>query len=184
MAETASNMMPLGTKAPEFSLPNVLNEEKLSLADVRGEQGLVVMFICAHCPYVKHIQEELAFVAEKYQHRGLGFVAISSNDVGTHPEDAPDQLKIQAEDNDFTFPYLYDETQEVARSYDAACTPDFYLFDADLKCVYRGRFDSSTPGNDEPVNGEDLRTAMDAMLDGEAVLEDQKPSLGCNIKWK
>jgi len=184
MAKTPSNMMPLGTPAPAFNLPDVISGENKTLEDVKGEKGLVVMFICAHCPFVKHIEEEIAFVAEKYEHRGIGFVAISANNVETHPDDAPDKLKEQAEKNDFEFPYLYDETQEVAKAYDAACTPDFYLFDHELKCVYRGRFDSSTPGNDEPVTGEDLKAAMDSLLDGEPIFDDQKPSIGCNIKWK
>ncbi len=184
MAVTPSTMLPLGTKAPDFELVDVLTDEMKTLADVRGKEGLVVMFICAHCPYVKHLEEEIAFVAEKYEKKGIGFVAISSNDIVSHPGDSLENLKIQAEEIDFEFPYLYDETQEVAKAYQAACTPDFYLFDADLKCVYRGRFDGSTPGNEEPVTGEDLREAMDQLLTGEPVYEDQKPSMGCNIKWK
>lgn len=184
MAVTPSTMMPLGTQAPDFNILDVVSGEKKTLDDVKGEKGLVVMFICAHCPYVKHLEEEIAFVSEKYQRKGIGFVAISSNDAAAYPDDAPEKLLEQAEENDFDFPYLYDRTQEVAKSYDAACTPDFYLFDADLKCVYRGRFDASTPGNEEPVTGEDLREAMDQLLDGAPVYEDQKPSMGCNIKWR
>lgn len=184
MAVTPSNMMPLGTIAPNFDLLDVTSGANKTLDDVKGDSGLVVMFICAHCPYVKHLEEEISFVAEKYERKGVGFVAISANDVENHPDDAPAMLKEQAEDNDFEFPYLYDESQEVAKAYQAACTPDFYLFDAELKCVYRGRFDGSTPGNDEPVTGEDLREAMDQLLNGEPVYEDQKPSMGCNIKWK
>lgn len=184
MAVTPSTMMPLGTVAPPFDLLDVVSSQSKTLDDVKGKEGLVVMFICAHCPYVKHLEEELAFVAEKYQRKEIGFVAISSNDVANYPDDSPEKLKEQAEDNDFDFPYLYDESQEVAKAYQAACTPDFYLFDMDLKCVYRGRFDASTPGNDEPVTGEDLREAMDQLLAGEEVYDDQKPSMGCNIKWK
>ena len=177
-------MMPLGTLAPDFKLLDVISGQIKTLENVRGDRGLVVMFICAHCPYVIHIQEEVAFIAEKYQIKGIGFVAISSNDVSGHPEDSPDKLKQQAEEQDFEFPYLYDESQEVAKSYQAACTPDFYLFDEKLACVYRGRFDAATPGNDEPVTGDELKDAMDSLLEEEPVFEDQKPSMGCNIKWK
>ncbi len=184
MAVTPSTMMPLGTQAPDFNILDVISGEKKTLNDIKGEKGLVVMFICAHCPYVKHLEEEIAFVSEKYQRKGIGFVAISSNDAAAYPDDAPEKLLEQAEENDFDFPYLYDRTQEVAKAYEAACTPDFFLFDADLKCVYRGRFDASTPGNEEPVTGEDLREAMDQLLDGASVYEDQKPSMGCNIKWR
>lgn len=184
MAVTPSNMMDLGTEAPGFELLDVISGSKKTLNDVRGESGTVIMFICAHCPYVKHLEEEIAFVSEKYQKKQIAFVAISSNDVEAYPDDAPEMLKEQAEENDFDFPYLYDETQEVAKSYLAACTPDFFLFDKDLKCVYRGRFDGSTPGNEEPVNGEDLREAMDQLLADEPIFENQKPSMGCNIKWK
>lgn len=184
MAATPSTMLPLGTSAPDFTLTDAISGKQRSLADVRGEAGLVVMFICAHCPYVKHIEEEIAFVAEKYQHRGIGFVAICSNDAEKYPDDAPDKLREQAEEQDFDFPYLVDETQEVAKAFQAACTPDFYLFDKDLKLVYRGRFDAATPGNDEPVTGDELKDAMDSLLEGEPIFEDQKPSIGCNIKWK
>jgi len=184
MAVTPSNMMALGTEAPAFDLTDVISGENKTLGDVKGEKGLVVMFICAHCPYVKHLEEEIAFVSEKYQRKGVGFVAISSNDVENYPGDSPEKLAEQAEKHDFDFPYLFDESQKVAKSYKAECTPDFYLFDADLKCVYRGRFDASTPGNEEPVTGEDLREAMDQLIDGVEVYQDQKPSMGCNIKWR
>ena len=177
-------MMALGSQAPDFKLLDVTSGKIKSLADVRGDRGLVVMFICVHCPYVIHLQEEIAFVAEKYQTKGIGFVAISSNDVANYPEDAPEFMREQAEDQDFDFPYLYDETQEVAKAYDAACTPDFYLFDKNLKLVYRGRFDASSPGNDEPVSGDELRQAMNALILGEPITSDQRPSIGCNIKWK
>lgn len=184
MSLTPSSMMPLGTKAPDFNLLDVISNTTKSLEAVNGEEGLVVMFICAHCPYVKNLEEELSVVASHYQHLGVEFVAISSNDVANYPEDAPSELRKQAEEHDFSFPYLYDESQEVAKAYQAECTPDFFLFDKDLSCIYRGRFDSSTPGNNEPVSGDDLSTAIDALLDGEHVLEDQSPSIGCNIKWK
>ena len=184
MALTPSTMMPLGTKAPDFDLLDVVSGENKTLKDVNGANGLVVMFICAHCPYVKNIEQEVGFVAHHHQNLGIGFVAISSNDVQNYPDDHPNELKKQATENEFSFPYLYDETQEVAKAYDAACTPDFYLFDDQLKCVYRGRFDASTPGNNEPVNGEDLSAAINALLDGEPPLEEQLPSMGCNIKWK
>lgn len=184
MALTPSTMMPLGSEAPHFDLKDVISDKTMSVVDVQGEKGLAVMFICAHCPYVKHIEEELGIVARHYQNLGVGFVAISSNDVENYPEDSPEELKVQAEKNGFNFPYLYDESQEVAKAYDAACTPDFFLFDSDLKCVYRGRFDASTPGNNEPVTGDDLRVAIDALLDGQPISEEQLPSMGCNIKWK
>lgn len=184
MAVTPSSMLPLGTIAPDFNLPDVISGKNMTLKDVRGEEGTVVMFICAHCKYVKHIEEEIAFVAEKYQHKGIGFVAISANDITEYPDDAPDKLREQAEDQDFDFPYLYDESQQVAKAYQAECTPDFYLFDKDLKLVYRGRFDAATPGNIEPVTGDELKDAMDSLLDGEPIFEDQKPSIGCNIKWR
>lgn len=184
MALTPSTMMPLGTSAPDFDLPDVLTNSQKTLNDVKGVEGLVVMFICAHCPYVKNIEEELGIVSRHYQNLGVGFVAISSNDAQNYPEDKPEGLKQQAEEHGFDFPYLYDETQEVAKAYDAACTPDFFLFDKELRCFYRGRFDASTPGNNEPVNGEDLSAAIDALIEGGAPLDEQIPSMGCNIKWK
>ena len=184
MAVTPSNMMALGTQAPDFTLPDVVEGKNKSLGDLKGEEGTVIMFICAHCPYVKHLEEEIAFVSERYLKKGIAFIAISSNDVANYPVDAPELLKEQAEYNDFMFPYLYDESQETAKNYDAACTPDFYLFDKSLKCAYRGRFDSSTPGNDLPVTGDDLREAMDLLLNGDEISADQHPSMGCNIKWK
>ncbi|MES1942761.1 alkyl hydroperoxide reductase [Salinisphaera sp. PC39] len=185
MSLTPSNMMPLGTKAPDFALPDAVSGRTLSLADVRGERATVVMFICNHCPYVKHVNAELVRLANDYRDRGVGFVAISANDADEYPDDAPDKMKQVAAEQGYPFPYLYDETQSVAKAYDAACTPDFYVFDADLKCAYRGQLDDSRPGNDEPVTGADLRAALDAILDGEIVPEDmQTPSQGCNIKWK
>jgi peroxiredoxin len=177
-------MIPLGTEAPDFSLPDTRSGEIVSLKDVRGVKATVIMFICNHCPFVKHIETELAAIGKDYQAKGIGIAAISSNDIEKYPEDAPDKMKEFADSLGFVFPYLYDETQEIARQYDAACTPDFYIFDADLKCVYRGQLDDSRPGNDEPVSGKDLRSALDAILRGTAVSPDQTPSLGCNIKWK
>ena len=184
MAAVESNMMPLGTTAPDFNLLDVISGESKTLEDVRQEYGVAVMFICAHCPYVKNIEEEIAVVARQYSEQKIGFVAISSNDANAYPEDAPDGLRAQAEEFEFCFPYLYDETQEVAKAYQAACTPEFYLFDEDMKCIYRGRFDASTPGNPEPVTGDDFINALEAHLEDEPQVEDQKPSVGCSIKWK
>ena len=183
MVRTPSTMLPLGTRAPDFELPNV-DGRMLGLAEAAGPQGTVVMFICNHCPFVKHVADHLAMVARDYASRGVGFVAISSNDVAAHPADSPEQMVREAEDRGYLFPYLYDETQEVAKAYHAACTPDFYLFDAERKLAYRGQLDSSRPGNDLPVTGSDLRGAIDALLAGRPPRDDQKPSIGCNIKWK
>ncbi|WP_420316529.1 thioredoxin family protein [Ekhidna sp.] len=184
MAAVESNMMPLGTQAPDFNLTDVVSGKNFTLEEVRKEYGVVVMFICAHCPFVKNIEEEIAVVARQYSDQKIGFVAISANDSAEYPEDGPEGLKAQAEEFEFNFPYLYDETQEVAKAYQAACTPDFFLFDEDLKCIYRGRFDASTPGNPEPVTGDDLVNALEAHLEDEPIIEDQKPSIGCSIKWK
>lgn len=183
MVKTASTMLPLGTAAPAFSLPNV-DGRTVTLQDVSGKKGLLVAFICNHCPFVKHLRAGLAEFGRTYQEKGLAIVAISSNDVATHPDDSPEKMKAEAASAGYTFPYLYDESQAVAHEYHAACTPDFFLFDADLKLVYRGQFDSSRPGNGIPVTGEDLRAACDAVLLGKPVPEPQKPSIGCNIKWK
>lgn len=184
MAAVESTMMPIGTVAPDFDLPDVVSGENKTLEDVRLEYGVVVMFICAHCPYVKNIEEEIAVVARQYSAQKIGFVAISSNDPSEYPEDSPEGLKEQAEEFEFSFPYLFDESQEVAKAYQAVCTPDFFLFDEDLKCIYRGRFDASTPGNPEPVTGDDLINALEAHLEDEPQVEDQKPSIGCSIKWR
>ena len=183
MALTASSMLPLGTKAPPFTLPDAVGGKPMSLDASKGAQATVVMFICNHCPYVKHVQPELVRVARDYQPRGAGFVAISSNDVRDYPEDAPARMKEVALKLGYSFPYLYDETQQVAKAYKAACTPDFYVFDRDLKCVYRGRLDESSPGNGRPLTGADLRAALEAVLNGKPVNPDQHPSTGCNIKW-
>ena len=184
MAQTASTMLALGTIAPDFALTDVVSGKTVRRDDFRGKKALLVMFICAHCPFVKHVEKDLAKLGKDYAGQSLGIVAISSNDVTTHPADGPAGLKHQAETFGFDFPYLYDETQAAAHAYDAACTPDFYLFDADFKLVYRGQFDSSRPGNGVPVSGEDLRGAIDAVLAGKQVPADQRPSIGCNIKWK
>jgi peroxiredoxin len=184
VARTESAMIPLGTSAPAFVLKEVTTGKSLSLEDVRGEQGLLVMFICRHCPFVKHLEQGIAQLGREYRPKGIGIVAISSNDAIAFPEDAPESLKEQARELGFAFPYLYDETQDVARAYDAACTPDFFLFDRGLKLVYRGQFDDSRPGNSIPVTGQDLRAALEALLAGKPIPERQKPSLGCNTKWK
>ncbi len=184
MAATPSTMIPLGTQAPDFTLPEVVYGKPISLEDVRGAQATVIMFICNHCPYVLHINEELVRLANDYTPHGCSFVAISSNDVELYPDDAPDKMKYHALEFGYPFPYCYDETQDVARAYKAACTPDFFVFDAELRCVYRGQFDDARPGNGIPPNGHDVRAALDALLRGEAVSQEQKPSIGCNIKWK
>jgi peroxiredoxin len=183
MVRTPSTMLPLGTPAPDFELPNV-DGQVVSLADAAGPRGTLVMFICNHCPFVKHVADHLAALARDILPRGIGCVAISSNDVSGHPADSPEQMVREAEERGYLFPYLYDETQEVAKLYRAACTPDFYLFDADQKLAYRGQLDASRPGNGIPVTGDDLRQAIDALLAGRPALADQRPSIGCNIKWK
>ena len=184
MAMTPSTMLPLGTKAPDFDLPDP-EGDRFCLADFEGDRALLVMFICNHCPFVKHVREGLADLTDEYVERGVGVVAINSNDIAAYPADAPARMAEEAEAHRYRFPYLFDETQEVAQVYRAACTPDFYLFDADRKLVYRGRMDASRPGNDVPVTGNELRAALDAALAGTPVpAEDQKPSIGCNIKWK
>jgi len=184
MAQTASTMLALGTTAPDFALVDVVSGKTVRRDDFRGNKALLVMFICAHCPYVKHIEKDLAKLGKDYAAQPLAIVAISANDAVTHPGDSPAGLKQQAETFGFVFPYLYDETQSVAHAYDAACTPDLYLFDADFHLVYRGQFDASRPSNAIPVTGQDLRAAIDAVLAGKPVPPDQHPSIGCNIKWK
>jgi peroxiredoxin len=183
MSLTPSNMLPLGTKAPAFDLVDTLSGENLPLKDLKGENGTVIAFICNHCPFVIHINPELSKVAKDYQATGIQFIAISSNDVENYPQDAPHLMKKKAKSEGYIFPYLYDKTQEVAKAYDAACTPDFYLFDTNLKLVYRGQLDNSRPGNGIPLSGFDLRNAMDALLEGKVIDTFQKPSIGCNIKW-
>ena len=184
MVMTPSTMLALGSPAPDFQLPDVVSGDTVTLGSFADKQALLVMFICRHCPFVVHVQEELARLGSDYEARNVGIVAISSNDAENYPDDSPANLKAMAEELDFAFPYCYDESQEVARSYQAACTPDFFLFDGQRELVYRGQLDGSRPGNNEPVTGKDLREAMDAVLSGAAVSSDQTPSIGCNIKWK
>ena len=184
MVKTASTMLALGTTAPDFHLPDVVSGETISLATFSDHSALLVMFICRHCPFVKHIQTELAKIGHDYANQGLGIVAISANDAEKYPNDAPDSLKAMAQELRFSFPLCFDESQEVAKAYTAACTPDFFLFDRDRTLVYRGQLDNSRPGNAEPVDGRDLRAAIDAAIAGQPISPDQKPSIGCNIKWK
>ena len=185
MALTPSTMlMALGAPAPDFSLPDVVSGRTVSLKTFDGKPALLVMFICRHCPYVVHVKAELARLGRDYAGKSLGIVAISANDVATHPDDAPDQLKAMAKETGFTFPFCYDESQETAKAYSAACTPDFFLFDAARTLVYRGQLDESRPGNGKPLTGKDLRAAIDAVLAGRPVSPTQQPSVGCNIKWK
>ncbi len=185
MALTESTMaMELGTEAPDFALTDVVTGKTVRRDDFHGQKALLVMFICTHCPYVKHVEKGLAALGRVFDGEPVGIVAISSNDADSYPDDSPAGLKRQAETMGFRFPYLYDETQAVARAYSAACTPDIFLFDSGMKLVYRGQFDSSRPGNGIPVTGQDLRAAIDAVLAGRNPLNDQRPSIGCNIKWK
>jgi peroxiredoxin len=183
MVKTASTMLPLGTQAPDFSLPDP--EGKLvSLSDFADAPALLVVFMCNHCPYVKHVAAELAALGREYQGRGAAVIGINSNDIDNYPDDGPQKMAEESAQRGYTFPYLLDENQEVARAYHAACTPDFYVFDKEQKLVYRGQLDESRPGNDVPVSGGDLRAALDAVLDGRPVSDAQTASLGCNIKWK
>lgn len=177
-------MLPLGTPAPDFQLPETTDGRTVSLGDFQEAPALLVMFICNHCPYVKHVRHELAKLTGEYMKRGVGVVGISSNNVETHPQDGPEEMAREKAEVGYPFPYLYDESQDVALAYQAACTPDFYIFDGDRKLVYRGQMDSSRPGNDIPVTGEDLRNALDAVLEGRPVSDEQRPSIGCDIKWK
>jgi peroxiredoxin len=184
MAVTPTTIIPLGFKAPDFNLPDVISKRNMSLSDLIPEKGLVVMFICNHCPYVIHVREEIVRIANDYLSKGFKFVAISSNDIKNYPEDGPSQMRQMAEEINMPFPYLYDESQDVAKAYFAACTPDFSVFDKDLLCVYRGRVDGATPGNRIPVSGEELRNVLDCIILGKEIEKDQLPSMGCNIKWK
>ncbi len=183
MVRTPSTMLPLGTEAEDFSLINT-DGRTLSFADVAGERGTVLMFICNHCPFVKHVANELAAIGYEYMPKGVGMVAINSNDVVSHPADSPEQMIHESEQRGYSFPYLFDETQEVAKAYGAACTPDFYLFDGNHKLVYRGQLDGSRPDSGVPVTGEDLRKAIDALLESRPLPQPQHPSIGCNIKWR
>jgi len=183
MSLTPSTMLPLGSVAPDFCLPDT-SGNKVLLSDLSQTRGLLVVFLCNHCPYVKHVRDVFASLAADYQNRGISVVGINSNDVVNYPQDHPDRMIEEKRSAGYTFPYLFDETQEVAKSYRAACTPDFYLFDQKQRLVYRGQMDASRPGNSIPVSGIDLTNAMDALLDGREISQEQKPSMGCNIKWK
>lgn len=183
MSVTPSTMMELGTKAPNFELPDTKGD-MVSLEDFEDAEILVTVFMCNHCPFVKHVRQEIVNVANDYKSEGVEFVAINSNDVENHPEDSPERMALEAEKFDYPFPYLFDESQEVAKKYRAACTPDLFVFDSDRKLAYRGQLDDSRPGNEKPVNGKDLRTALDDLLSGKEISIEQKPSMGCNIKWK
>ena len=184
MSLTLSNMLPLGTTAPNFNLVDTKDNNKKSLTELKGNVGTLVMFICNHCPFVIHVNEQLVKLANDYKSDGINCIAISSNDVVNYPQDGPIFMKKHALENNYPFPYLYDETQTVAKAYDAACTPDFFLFNTNLNLVYAGQLDDSRPGNGKIVTGKDLRTAMDALVKKKPILKDQKPSMGCNIKWK
>ncbi|GAB1309768.1 thioredoxin family protein [Urechidicola sp. KH5] len=184
MARTPSNMLALGTKAPYFNLIDTVSNQYKNLDKIKGKGGMVVLFICNHCPFVIHVNNTIVALANEYLAKGIGFVAISSNDVVNYPQDSPDLMKKTAQELGYPFPYLYDETQEVAKAYDAACTPDCYLFDSDLNLVYRGQLDDSRPGNGKPVTAADMRHALDCLLNNTENKETQKPSIGCNIKWK
>ena len=184
MTITPSAMLPLNTIAPDFQLLDAITGQKKSLGTLKGTHATVIMFICNHCPFVKHVQQELIRVTQDYQPKGIQFIAISSNDPEAYPEDSPENMAALAQESNYPFPYLFDETQEVAQAYQAACTPDFYVFDSQLRCVYRGQLDDARPGNDIPVTGKDLREALDNILTGHPISPHQKPSMGCNIKWK
>jgi len=184
MAKTPSNMVSLGTLALNFSLYDVVSEENKNLNELKGNNGTVIMFICNHCPYVKHVNKTIVALANKFHHNGINFIAVSSNDIINYPEDSPELMKLNAQENNFIFPYLYDESQEIAKKYDAACTPDFYLYNDKLKLVYRGQLDDSRPGNGIQCNGDDLDNAINCLLSNNQNKRIQKPSIGCNIKWK
>ncbi len=184
MARTLSNMLPLGTQAPDFTLLDTVTQQPMNLQKIKGLKGTLILFICNHCPFVKHLNAQIAQLAKDYKSKGIHCIAISSNDAEHYPDDAPPLMKQNALEQGFIFPYLYDETQDVAKAYDAACTPDFYLFDDALKLVYRGQLDDSRPGNGLPVTGKDLRSALDNLLKKQPISDLQKPSIGCNIKWK
>ena len=184
MARTPTKQIPLGFKAPDFSLLNVVNNNMESLVELKKENGLVVMFICNHCPFVVHVINEIVNIANDYIKKNIGFVAISSNDIINYPDDSPEKMKALAIEKSFPFSYLYDESQEIAKAYDAACTPDFSVFNKDLDCIYRGQMDGSRPGNEIPNDGKDLRKVLDYVLANKTIDFEQIPSIGCNIKWK
>ena len=184
MAKAYSSMMPLGTIAPDFKLYDVISEKKLSLQELKSDKATVVMFICNHCPYVKHIQKQLVLLANEYIAKGVSFIAINSNDTKNYPDDSPENMKKVADNFKYPFAYLFDETQEIAKKYQAACTPDFFIFDQNLKCIYRGQLDDSRPGNEIEVTGSDMRNALNSLLENNPVSDNQRPSMGCSIKWK
>ncbi len=184
MALTESNEFEIGGLAPNFTLINTVNQKLVTLSENKGEKGTAIFFICNHCPFVIHINEELVAMANEYNQKGISFIAISSNDIENYPQDGPDLMRENAEKLQYPFPYLYDETQEIAKAYNAACTPDLYLFDSELKLTYHGQLDNSRPGNNVPVTGEDFRNALNALLNKAPNITPQKPSIGCNIKWK
>ncbi len=185
MAATHSNMMPLGAFAPDFNLPNPVTGRQNGLSELTGEKGTIVMFICNHCPYVIHIKDQLIEIAGKYSKAGINSIAINSNDIASYPQDSPEKMKAMMDEWGYPFAaYLFDESQDIAKAYQAACTPDFYVFDASQSCIYRGRLDGANPKNDIPLSGADLRNALDNLLAGKPVSDKQIPSIGCNIKWK
>ena len=184
MARTPSNMIALGSIAPDFSLIDTGSDEMVSRDDLKSDFATVIMFTCNHCPFVLHVNEELVKLANDYLPKGIRFVAISANDIENYPDDSPEKMKVLAKELDYPFPYLYDETQEVAKAYDAACTPDFYIYDKDFSLVYRGQLDDSRPSNGLAVTGKDIREALDSILKWKKVSTEQKPSIGCSIKWK
>jgi len=184
MARTPSAMVSLGTKAPGFTLPDTVSGKQVSFFDVKGKIGTVIMFICNHCPFVKHVNRELVKLANEYAGKGIGFAAISSNDANNYPEDSPSKMKEVGLQLKYPFPYLYDETQEVAKAYKAACTPDFFIYNSNGYLIYRGQLDDSRPGNEIPVTGKDIRHTLDCLLNNQPVPAEQRPSIGCNIKWK
>ncbi|HMU45639.1 MAG TPA: thioredoxin family protein [Chitinophagaceae bacterium] len=184
MARTLSLMIELGTRAHDFELPDTVSGNDISLRQIKEKVATVIMFICNHCPFVKHINEGLVSLANDYETKGISFVAISSNDVMNYPDDSPEKMKETALNAGYPFPYLYDESQEVAKKYQAVCTPDFFIYDKDLKLVYRGQLDDSRPGNEIPVTGKDIRQTLDCLLNNQPVSQEQRPSIGCNIKWK
>ncbi len=183
MVKTASTMMPLGTTAPDFALPDLDGTVK-SLQQCKGSKGTVIVFMCNHCPYVKHVAPQLKAISDEYRSKGITFIGISSNDVAEYPDDSPEKMREEAQSRGYSFPYLYDESQQVAKTYRAACTPDFFVFDGQLQLAYRGQLDDSRPKTDRPLTGQDLRAALDALVNGSEVPQQQKPSIGCNIKWK
>ena len=184
MAKTPSNMVSLGTTAPNFKLPDVISQKMVSLEETKGLNGTLIMFICNHCPYVKHINKTIVKLANEFINDGIKFVAISSNDIVNYPEDSPELMKLNANENKYIFPYLFDDTQDIAKKYDAACTPDFFLYDKNLSLFYRGRYDKSRPNNNEKLNALDLNEAVNCMIENNTFTDTQYPSLGCNIKWK